>query len=194
MKSQWNHQRLSAAEAASLLSDLLRDDMSEPRSLIVSYLDAKRQLAHAFQSLSEELWLDPAPLARVKSQIETAIQTQYPALPAKLKLVRGYGRVHELLFAYLADRTGVEVSADELRILTGDAVHTERRTRDLRDLGLRIDVFDSGGITVYVLRDQIPASGAGAASIVTRNIRDDRNLTARDREDLLASVAAGRLE
>ena len=188
MTSQWPQLRRVSADATDVLSELLHDPEADSRRLIVGYLDAKRQLAKAFQALAEELWLDPGPLALVKGQIEEAMHELYPELPAKHRLVRGFGKVHEMLFAYLNQRVGEEVMAEELRVLTADAVHTERRARDLRDLGLQIDTYEGGGMTVYVLRDAIPSSEAGARTIALRNVREDKSLTIAERDYLLSQV------
>jgi len=188
MNNQWNSRRHSTLESVSALAGLLADVDAEPRSLVVAYLDSKRQLARAFQGLSEDLWYDPVPLAAVKLQIEVAANALFPDIPIRYRMVRGYGRVHEMLFAYFCARVGREITADELRVLTGDAVHTERRARDLRDLGLILDAFENGGLTVYVLRDVVPKSGVGAASIVAKNVKNDKKLTSLARNDLLARV------
>jgi hypothetical protein len=189
VNSRWHEKRKSATDATAALVELLEDDSVDARRLVIGYLDAKGQLARAFQALAEDLWFDPAPIERIKSQLETAMQELYPELPAKYKLVRGYGRVHQLLFAFLSQRVGQEVSSDELRVLTGDAIHTERRARDLRELGLLLETYDNGGVTVYVLRDAIPSSSQGARNLASGNVRDDKSLSEAEREAFLSLIS-----
>ena len=80
------------------------------------------------------------------------------------------------------------MSADELRLLTGDAVHTERRARELRDLGLQIETFSSGGLSIYVLKNGTPDLAAGARATAARNIRNDKALGPAEREHLITSL------
>jgi hypothetical protein len=112
----------------------------------------------------------------------------YPRLPAKYLKVRGFGKSHARLVAYLVRSSGNEVSASELRMLTGDAVHTERRARELRDLGFELEAKHTGGTDVYLLRSAEPDVAAGAAIQVAQNIRGDRSLSQAQAADLLRSA------
>jgi len=64
-----------------------------------------------------------------------------------------YGsEVHEKLFQILLQRFDIDVPAGLLRVLTHDSVHTERRLRELRELGLDIGTSNSSGIDMYRLK------------------------------------------
>ncbi|KQO97674.1 hypothetical protein [Leifsonia sp. Leaf264] len=188
MNSSWNQNRHRAAEATDLLSEVLSDANAPTPRLISAYLDAKRQLALAFQQLAEDSFEDDGRFAELKTGLEATMGVLFPQVPLKYRTVRGYGRTHALLYAYLCARQGEEVSVDELRVLTGDAIHTERRTRELRGLGLRIDAYSNGGLSIYLLRDSHPAAHQGALVQVKRNIREDKTVDEQDRRRLLASL------
>jgi hypothetical protein len=64
-------------------------------------------------------------------------------------------------------------------------VHTERRARELRDLGYDLEARHTGGTDVYVLRSREADAKAGAAMLVARNIREDRGLSADQRGEML---------
>ena len=127
-------------------------------------------------------------LEGVKKDIEQQMREGYPRLPAKYLKVRGFGKSHARLVAYLVRSAGNEVSASELRMLTGDAVHTERRARELRDLGFALEAKHTGGTDVYLLRSAEPDVAAGAAIQVAQNIRGDRSLSQAQAAGLLRSA------
>jgi hypothetical protein len=73
-------------------------------------------------------------------------------------------------------------------MLTGDAVHTERRARELRDLGFTLEARHTGGADMYVLRGTEPDAAAGAAIQVAKNIRGDRSSSNEVKERLLRAT------
>jgi hypothetical protein len=120
-----------------------------------------------------------------KRAVEQAMRSAYPKLPAKYLKVRRFGKSHARLLAYLCRSAGSEVSGAELRMLTGDAVHTERRARELRDLGFTLDARHTGGSDMYILRSAVPDTAAGAATQVAKNIREDKSVSEQEKERLL---------
>ena len=83
---------------------------------------------------------------------------------------------------------GEPVSANELRMLTGDAVHTERRARELRDLGYQLTAKHVAGSDVYVLESPEPDLGAAAAYLVRKNITEDRGISKTRAAELIQSL------
>ncbi len=192
----WARMRMIAIDSVDTLQDLLSDTKTDDRRLVLGYLEAKHQLARAFEVFAAEKYADSSKLAGVKELLENAMRETLAAVPTKYLRVKGFGKPHEAILAYLVQRVGLDVSADELRMLTGDAVHTERRTRDLRDLGFQLEAREESGQQVYVLHDEIPNIVSGAALLVARNVRSDKSLTPEQRDALLldsgfASSAAG---
>lgn len=185
MTEGWARSRATALDAISELEVLLQDDSADDRRLITAYLEAKQSLATAFEAFAVEKYLDPKVLEAAKKSIEIAMRSTYPELPSKYLRVRGFGKSHARLLAYLCRSTGSEVSGAELRMLTGDAVHTERRARELRDLGFDLEARHTGGADVYILRSEMPNTSEGAAKQAARNIREDRATSKQEKEKLL---------
>jgi hypothetical protein len=118
------------------------------------------------------------------------VQSYGGVVPEKYLRVRGYGGVHPQLFAYLSRRVGQAVSASELRVLTADAAHTERRVRELRDLGFDIVAAHSAGSDIYRLTSKTPDLHKGALPIAQLNIKADRDLNASERVAFLRAIGA----
>lgn len=178
---------------------LRRQAMEQVRALLVAlessqsldsvvnvYLDTKRTLARTFRELAEQKYSNSSAFGGVRDQVEAAMLELFPLVPGKYRVARGFGRVHELLFTFLSSHVGAVVSAEELRVLTGDAVHTERRTRELRDLGLNLEVTTMAGKPAYLLHSAMPDAAHGAANLVRLNISRDAALNASDRQSLLS--------
>lgn len=187
--TDWKQQRQSARIEVEVLAELLRDEETSERRLIAGYLEAKRALARAFEQLSVEKYNDVSHLESAKKMIEHAMKSNFTQVPGKYLRVSGFSRVHAMLLAYLVPRVGAAVYADELRMLTGDAVHTERRARDLRDLGFVLVASDHPGGQVYTLLDSVPAVQTAASTLIQRNIRQDRTLDEKTRAHLISMVA-----
>ena len=121
-----------------------------------AYVDHKLTSARAMRTLAlRHLELDLGSLDRWKARVETAMSDTDSQLgglvPFDYIRVRGFARLHATLFAYLERHAGRPVAATRIRILTADQVHTERRVRELRDLGLAIATSEAGGEDTYVL-------------------------------------------
>jgi hypothetical protein len=186
--TNWSGMRAAATASLLNLMEALSDEGAEDRLLVVTYIDTKRTLARAFEAFAREAFSNPSVLAETTVLIETAMRASYSEIPGKYLRVRGFGRVHEMLLAYLMGRVGQEVSADELRVLTGDAVHTERRARDLRDLGFRLTAHEQGGTQVYVLADRVPDVRFAVELLVTKNLRADPALNEQTATAMLAKT------
>lgn len=184
----WDRERLRALDAVTLLECLLRDPGAYGQRVTEGYLDAKRALAVAFQARALEQYGSSEVLDYAIGLIEHGIQATFPGLPARHSHVLGYGSVHSALLAYLVDRVGKNVPSDELRILTRDAVHTERRARDLRDLGYTLRVGTSSGAQVYCLDHPVPDIAEGVRLTVAKNIRNDSRLTKGQRQQRLSEL------
>lgn len=160
-------------------------------TLAAGYIDIRRALAKEFRQLAEQTLAGQArELDVTRARVEHRMQERWGGrLPDKFLVVRGYGGVHPILLEYLIRHVGVPVPASRLRLLTGDQVHTERRLRELRDLGYDLTwtrVFDEDD---YVLHNGAPDLDAASKFQATRNIRGDRSLNANQRDALLAMVA-----
>lgn len=189
----WERERQLALDAVRVMLRLIEDTESSEVRTTAGYLDAKRTLAKAFQTRALEKYGASQVLDETVALVEGGIREAFPQLPPRYARVQGYGAVHVSLLGYLADRVGEDVSAEELRILTCDAVHTERRVRDLRDLGFTLSFGKAGGSQVYRLQDRVPDVLEGARLNVAKNIRNDKTMTSDQRAELLARFCLERV-
>jgi len=180
----WTKRRVEALDSVQLLQAVLADEAADEARLISAYLDAKRCLATAYATLFEERLGASTALSVVIDAVRSQAR-RFTGIPAGYLDVRGYGKSHRLIFAYLSGRLGCAVSSNELRILTGDAVHTERRARDLRHLGLELEARPLSGTSSYKLISAQPNLISGARYHVKRNISKDKSLRHADRQRLI---------
>jgi HNH endonuclease len=106
--------------------------------------------------------------------------------------VPAYGGVHPRLLAYLATHVGQDVQAARLRVLTGEQIHTERRVREFRDLGLKLSWRGSGDNVIYRLASVQPDLDYAARFALEHNIKKDRDLNATEKMFMLLKAELGR--
>lgn len=187
MTSSWSGLRPGAIEAARMLSEALEDDEIDSATLLRMYASSKRELAQAFQALAAETLVDDRPFAMLVARLDSAAEAMFPSVPAKYRTVTGFGTSHRRLFGYLASRHNEDVPIEELRLLTADAVHTERRLRELRDLGLNLLMLDVGGRRVCRVVGDVDVSTA-AQVWTLKKIDSDKSLRTDERAALVASM------
>ena len=151
--------RARAIDSVSTLQKLLAEADVEDRRLVLAYLEAKQVLAVAFEAFAVERYADPTALASASVLVEEAMRSTYPGLPAKYVRVRGFGEAHSRLLAYLADRVGVDVSAAELRMLTGDARPAGHG--NCGDLGFQARLAIPRGPTCMSCETRVPTPSLG---------------------------------
>lgn len=151
-----------AGRSASLndiryLSSLLEGDASFEQQ-VDAYLETRQALAEYFRLRALEELTDAGPsTAELKTRIASFLESRLAGrAPSRVLEVRGYSGVHQVLLRYLHRHVGSFVSGDRLRVLTGDQVHTERRVRELRDLGLNIEAKKVAGQNQYRLASAEP--------------------------------------
>ncbi|GAB4584297.1 hypothetical protein [Nocardia sp. IFM 10818] len=190
IQQEW-FQRKPDAEFAvrALLSQLEKSD-EDPRAIMNGYVFAKRALAASMQVLIRTQILDEeiAKFRELHGKVQAHVTTQYKERISDRFLNVPYNsHVHEQLFALLYQRIGEAVDAELLRIVTADSVHTERRTRELRELGLDIAATKIDEINVYTLRS-LEIDYSLSQNIVKNNIRKHRELPVGERDRLLSKL------
>lgn len=179
--------RSRALRAIAALSLQLDNKESAEAEVIAVYLDSKRTLAGVFQEVAVGIRPDTQIWSSFVLRLEGTMAAQFPHLPPKYRKITGFGLVHQYLFTYLARRQGDEVAVDELRLLTKDAVHTERRVRELRDLGIEVPVVEHSGSRWF--RISIPDDLTAAAEHwLRRRLSKEASLSEAEREDFLNSL------
>ena len=111
---------------------------------------------------------------------------------AKYLDVPNYGWTQRVILEFLAQHVGERVRSSRLRILLQDQVHTERRMRELRDLGLKIHNHQSQGKSYYELESLEPDLPRAARLCLDRNLRKDRSINAKTRCLYLLQAELGR--
>lgn len=184
----WNNLKESTTLAVAQLLKQLQSETST-QDLLDSYLYAKRLLAESMQAfIRAGLSESNETFSNLRKQIQATINERYAGrIPDRYLKVPYGSRVHQELFAILLQRQGTPVQAALLRVVTGDSVHTERRVRELRELGLDIQTSKDSGYDHYTLgglnidTNFIPA-------IIANLIRSDRRLDPAEQQTLLDQV------
>lgn len=182
--------RSDAKFAVRDLHDQLDSGFEDSQELFAGYIFTKRILADFMQALirsqisASDIDRYNQILARVKSLLTDSYEGKVPDKYLKVP----YGSaIHAELYAVLYRRRGEPVEADLLRIITADSVHTERRTRELRELGIDILASKPGAVNAYTLQSlEIDRSKLGA--IVANHIRADKSLSVSSRDALLSQL------
>ncbi|WP_336921489.1 hypothetical protein [Aquipuribacter sp. SD81] len=153
-------------------------------SLALEYNRLKRALAASFQEMAlETVPRDQYPLNEVKSAVISQMRSLFAGrADSHLLVIRRYTTPHPDLYALLAAKVNEPVPAWRLRLLSGDKTHTERRTRELRDLGLEIEVLGEDDEPTYRLVSLQPDLIYGAAYQLRENVIKSRTLSAFEKE------------
>jgi hypothetical protein len=175
--ARWRSSRGELKRSYEELLQLLDEDASA-QDLVHGYLRAKRLSALAYQSLMLASIPDHrAAWDAIRRSVGQALEEQYSGLLPDWALKVPYGSdTHRTLFCILAERRGEPVSADYLRVVTADAVHAERRVRELREIGLDVVAAKVHGYDSYTLTS-LDVSAAVVPTIAVNHIRANKSLS-----------------
>lgn len=181
-------------DSLELFTELIRSQIDrtevEFERLLDGYLEARRSLARQFCVVAQHYLLrDDSLLETTRKRIKEQMTKLFSGrVPERYLVVRGYTSVQTILLQYLAQHVGNPVRSSKLRILTADQIHTERRVRDLRELGFEVEWKKAADEDQYVLKSVDANLDAAAALQVRKNIRNDKKLAKQEKEGLLSSV------
>ncbi|MEU6786996.1 hypothetical protein ABZ912_48065 [Nonomuraea angiospora] len=186
--NDWNRLKPDTQLAVDKLLGQLQAGTST-QDLLDSYLYAKKLLAESMQAFirigieeRNETFHD------LRKQLHEEIRRRYDGrVPEKYLKVPYGSRVHEELFTLLLQRRGTHVQADLLRVVTADSVHTERRIRELRELGMDIHSSNENGHDVYTLRS-LDIDTSFIPTIVGNLIKKDKRLPEARRQALFNEI------
>ncbi|MEU4293827.1 hypothetical protein AB0E63_36885 [Kribbella sp. NPDC026596] len=152
-EDRWDQLRPSAVLAIRELAASLESG-GRARDVLDLYVYSKRIVAEVMEARLEMEFPEPCvEFHQIRDELAVAMADQYGDVVPRPYLTVPYGsRVHEKLFQILLQRFDTEVPAGLLRIPTRDSVHSERRLRELRELGLDISPSKSSGVDTYRLR------------------------------------------
>lgn len=155
--------------------------------LLSAYIETRAELAKGFRDLASSVLIGASRrMSEAREEIQSQLERDFGSVvPKRLLQVRGYATVHSILLEYLALHAGEPVSASRLRMLVGDQIHTERRLRELRDLGFELDWKHVAGDDQYVLRSIQPNRRRAARAQLALNVRGDKQLSKSARASIL---------
>ena len=177
-----------------LFVELVRSQIDRPEvefeRLLDGYLEARRALSRQFCLVAQGYLLrGDSLLETTRQRVEERMAKVFGGrLPEKYLVVRGYNSVQPILLQYLAQHVGNPVRSSKLRILTADQIHTERRVRDLRDLGFQVEWKKVANDDQYVLKSVEPDLDTAAVVQIRKNIKDDKKLPKQEKEALLGNL------
>jgi hypothetical protein len=180
----------TAAYLHSIASAQLKTDTPDLDRLLDAYLEARQSLAREFRELASSTMSEAGEeLLAVKRQIQERMIHRYASIvPSRLLVVHGYTGVHGVLLNYLSRRVRDPVPASRLRLLIGDQIHTERRVRELRELGFDVTWKRVSGEDQYVLVSLDPDFDSAAKVQLGLNLRTDRSISAAQKKTWLPLV------
>jgi hypothetical protein len=185
--------RIVAASSyfAEYLESEAKAGESDIDGVLANYVAFRREIAEQVQTICTNLLVGSESLLHShRVRVERRMRELFGAqAPSTLLRLRGYRGIHSVILEYLAQHVGDGVPASVIRMLSGDQVHTERRIRELRDLGFVVTWQRAGGDTQYVLRSKEPDVEAAAYLQLERNIKASRTLPGPMRRNLLTICA-----
>ncbi|MGR4850150.1 hypothetical protein [Streptomyces sp. LARHCF252] len=152
-ENEWKNLKSDAEHALQTLLTQI-DRHTQAQELFEAYTYAKRVAADALKARMLMHLPDENPKFReLYDRVQAELDLRYSQFFPEGFLKAPYGdQLHEYLFSLLQENLAEPIEAAKLRIVTADGVHTERRTRELRELGMDVDWYKEDGIDVYVLR------------------------------------------
>ena len=183
-------------ESLELFTGLVRSQVDRPEvefeRLLDGYLEARRSLSKQFCLVAQRYLLrGDSLLETTRKRMELRMAEMYVGrIPEKYLAVHGYKSVQPILLQYLAQHVGNPVRSSKLRVLTADQIHTERRVRDLRDLGFHVEWKKVADDDQYVLKSVEPDLDAASMLQVRKNIRDDKKLARVEKDRLLSLLGS----
>lgn len=186
LEEQWNHLRPNLLDAYSILVEQLKGSTSN-QDLLDAYLAAKRLSATAYQALLRANIPDQdTAWQTVRHTLAYEMDREYGhVLPDWARKIPYNSRTHQELFSLLAERLGQPVPGDYLRVVTADAVHAERRVRELRELGLPVVPAKVAEADTYTLRS-LEIDKSYIHSIATNTVKANKSIPEAEKKRLLS--------
>lgn len=150
----WQRLKPDTEFAVGALAAALADPDESPAAVLDAYLFAKHALAQSMQPLlRSQIPTFCAEFHALRERMQHDLNTRFSEWVPEQFLKVPYGsKTNEELFALLYQEIGSPVDNARLRTVNGDDTHTERRIRELRELGLDIAATTLNGTQHYTLR------------------------------------------
>lgn len=185
----WRRLKPDTEFAVKALGSALADPHASPAEILDAYLFAKRALAQSMQPLLRaQLPATCTEFYEVRARIQDEMHSKFSDVVPEQYLKVPYGtKANEELFAVLHQELGLPVDSALLRTINADDVHTERRIRELRELGLDVTTTMVNGRHHYVL-DSLNIDSAKIRELVVKAIGKSKGLTRKEKEELIAQL------
>ncbi|WP_329163554.1 hypothetical protein OHB49_26665 [Streptomyces sp. NBC_01717] len=185
---EWQRLRPDAEHALRNLNSEISSH-EDPQTLFEAYTYAKDITARAIQArMLMHLPTENREFKMLHARVQQEMHSRYQGMiPLRFLRAPYSGKTHERLFSLLQENLARPVPAAMLRIVTGDNVHTERRARELRELGFDVHWHETKEISVYNLRsldldfNMIPA-------VVRNKVKKSKSLTTDEKQRLLKNA------
>lgn len=183
-EASWQHLKPDSIHALRALLSAIESNAA-PNNLFETYVWSKSVLAKAMHARMEmHLPSDCPTFWELRGRVEQATTQKFgESIPAKYLKIPYKSSVHMALFAILLERIEEPVESALLRVATEDSVHTERRMRELRELGFDINPIEIRGTDFYML-GSLDIDETKVPAIVKNNIRKDKGISMETRQAL----------
>ncbi|MGW2476573.1 hypothetical protein [Streptomyces sp. NPDC001665] len=151
--ASWSRLKPDTKFAVEQLAAALGAAGESAEAVFDAYLFAKKDLARSMQDLLRATLPPSRPaFAELRSRVSESLQERFgDRIPERYLAVPYDSVACQDLFGLLRENLGKPVDATVLRAINADDIHTERRIRELRELGLRIDSVKHDGVGCYLL-------------------------------------------
>lgn len=186
----WQRLKPDTEFAVRELSSALEEPDGSPAAVLEAYLFAKRALAQSMQSVlrSQLPAASRAAFREVRARIQDELHSRFSGQVPDQYLKVPYGTTaNEELFAVLHLEIGSPVDSARLRTVNADDIHTERRIRELRELGLDVTSTKVNGNQYYIL-NSLELDNARIRDLVVKAIRNSKALSRPQKDELVARL------
>jgi hypothetical protein len=186
----WQRLKPDTEFAVRELRSALEEPDESPAAVLEAYLFAKRALAQSMQSLlrSQLSAASRAAFHELRARIQDELHSRFSGRVPDQYLKVPYGtKANEELFAVLHQEIGSPVDSARLRTINADDIHTERRIRELRELGLDVTSTKVTGNQYYIL-GSLELDSTRIRDLVVKAIRKSKTLSKSEKDEMVARL------
>lgn len=186
----WGRLKPGSVFAVKSLKAALDASEASADDVLEAYLFAKRSLAQSMRTLQlSQLPARCREFHELRAQLEEQMAVRYAdRIPRKFLRAPYTSKAHELIFTILLQSLGEPVDNARLRLVNQDNTHTERRTRELRELGLNITTSEADGNRYYTLVD-LEIDFSKIPELVAKEIKKSKSLPEAEKSTLNAILS-----
>jgi hypothetical protein len=162
-------------------------------ALISRHISVQRHLAKGFGAIASAVLPDSDLFEKTRSAIAKRMSELFEdRAPSRHLSVPPYGAMQRKILRYLAANVGKAIEGASIRVITAEQIHSERRLRELRDLGFTIGVETRRGESIYTLESLKPDLDYAARFALEHSIKKDSTINATQKMFQLLKAELGR--